>query len=47
MMSLHDLHVGYGPIEVLHGLSLEIAEGQITCLVGANGAGKSTTLNPT
>lgn len=45
MMSLQNLHVGYGPIEVLHGLSLEIAEGQITCLVGANGAGKSTTLN--
>ena len=45
MMSLRNLHVGYGPIEVLHGLSLEVPEGRITCLVGANGAGKSTTLN--
>ncbi len=45
MMSLVDLRVGYGPIEVLKGVSLEIAEGRITCLIGANGAGKSTTLN--
>ena len=45
MMSLIDLHVGYGPIEVLKGVSVDIREGRITCLVGANGAGKSTTLN--
>lgn len=45
MMSLAGLHVSYGPIEALRDLSLEIAEGRITCLVGANGAGKSTTLN--
>ena len=45
MMSLIDLHVGYGPINVLKGVSLDIPEGKITCLVGANGAGKSTTLN--
>lgn len=45
MMSLVDLRVGYGPIDVLKRVSLDIAEGKITCLVGANGAGKSTTLN--
>jgi branched-chain amino acid transport system ATP-binding protein len=45
MMSLIDLHVGYGPIDVLKGVSLEIKAGKITCLIGANGAGKSTTLN--
>ena len=45
MMSLVDLHAGYGPIEVLKGISIEVREGEITCLVGANGAGKSTTLN--
>jgi branched-chain amino acid transport system ATP-binding protein len=45
MMSLIDLHAGYGPIEVLKGISIEVREGEITCLVGANGAGKSTTLN--
>jgi len=36
--------VGYGPVEVLHGVSLRVAEGELVCLLGANGAGKSTTV---
>jgi branched-chain amino acid transport system ATP-binding protein len=38
------LDAGYGPTQVLRGLSLEVAEGGITALLGANGAGKTTTL---
>ena len=44
MLEVHDLHVGYGPIEVLHGISLEVKEGECVALIGANGAGKSSTL---
>lgn len=39
-----DLEVGYGAAKVLHGVSLEVAEGEIVCLVGRNGAGKTTVL---
>jgi branched-chain amino acid transport system ATP-binding protein len=38
------LRAGYGPIEALRGLDLEVAEGELVCLLGANGAGKSSTL---
>ena len=44
MLKIEDLVVAYGGIEALKGISLEVAEGQIVTLVGANGAGKSTTL---
>ena len=44
MLRVSDLHVGYGRIEVLHGVSFEAKAGQVTCLIGPNGAGKSTTL---
>jgi len=43
-LRIEDLHTGYGPVEVLKGISLEIGEGEIVALLGANGAGKSTTL---
>ena len=44
LLEVRDLHAGYGPTEVLHGLSFNIEEGSITALLGANGAGKTTTL---
>ncbi len=45
LLELHDLHVHYGNIHALKGISLEVGEGEIATLIGANGAGKSTTLN--
>ena len=45
MLRIEDLHVAYGPIEVLKGVSIEVAQGAIVALIGANGAGKTTTLN--
>ena len=45
MLAVSDLHVAYGPIRVLNGVSLECAPGRITALIGANGAGKTTMLN--
>jgi branched-chain amino acid transport system ATP-binding protein len=44
MLRVENLHAGYGPAEVLHGLSLCVAPGEIVALLGANGAGKTTTL---
>ncbi|MCD6574051.1 ABC transporter ATP-binding protein [Candidatus Aerophobetes bacterium] len=45
LLSLNDLEVSYGKIKVLNGVSLKVQEGQIIALLGANGSGKSTTLN--
>lgn len=44
MLELSELKAGYGAIEALHGVSLTVGQGEIVTLVGANGAGKSTTL---
>jgi branched-chain amino acid transport system ATP-binding protein len=44
MLELKDLHVSYGSIAALHGVSLKVEQGSIVTLIGANGAGKSTTL---
>ncbi|CAN5919660.1 ABC transporter ATP-binding protein [soil metagenome] len=44
LLSLEGLNVRYGEIEALRGLSLEIESGEVVTLLGANGAGKSTTL---
>jgi branched-chain amino acid transport system ATP-binding protein len=44
MLTLDGVHVHYGPAHVLHGVALGVERGQIACLVGRNGAGKSTTL---
>ncbi len=44
MFEVHDVHVAYGAVTALRGISLEVKQGEIVCLLGANGAGKSTTL---
>jgi len=45
MLKINDLHVFYGPIHALKGISLEVKEKEIVTLIGSNGAGKSTTLS--
>jgi len=44
MLTVTDLHASYGAITALRGISLEVKEGELIALLGANGAGKSTTL---
>lgn len=44
MLQVENLSVHYGVIQALHGLSMEIAKGEIVTLIGSNGAGKTTTL---
>jgi len=44
MLSVENLQVSYGNIKALHGISFKIDEGEIVTIIGANGAGKSTTL---
>jgi ABC-type branched-subunit amino acid transport system ATPase component len=43
LLELHDVHAGYGSIKILHGVSLEVNDGEIVSVIGPNGAGKSTT----
>jgi branched-chain amino acid transport system ATP-binding protein len=43
-LTAENLHTYYGKSHILHGVSLEVAEGQVTALLGRNGAGKTTTL---
>ena len=45
LLEVENLEAGYGPINVLHRLSLTVNRGEIVAMIGANGAGKSTTLN--
>ena len=45
LLEVHDLQASYGAIKALRGLSFQVEQGQVVSLIGANGAGKSTTLN--
>lgn len=45
LLEVHDLHASYGAIQALRGISFQLDAGQVVALIGANGAGKSTTLN--
>ena len=44
MLKIEELRVSYGGIQALRGIDLEVPDGKIVTLIGANGAGKSTTL---
>jgi branched-chain amino acid transport system ATP-binding protein len=44
LLEVRDIRAGYGPIDVLHGISLEVGRGEIVALIGSNGAGKTTSL---
>ncbi len=45
MLEVQDLHVSYGAIKAIKGISFDVEEGEIVTLIGANGAGKTTTLH--
>ena len=44
MLTIKDLSAGYGKVQVLHGISIEVPKGKVVTLIGSNGAGKSTTM---
>jgi ABC-type dipeptide/oligopeptide/nickel transport system ATPase component len=44
LLELRQLHVSYGGIKAVRGIDLQVEKGELVCLIGANGAGKSTTL---
>lgn len=44
VLSLRDLHAGYDDLDILRGIDLDLARGEIVCVIGTNGAGKSTLL---
>ncbi|MBI3781361.1 MAG: ATP-binding cassette domain-containing protein, partial [candidate division NC10 bacterium] len=43
LLKVDGIHVGYGKLEILHGVTLEVRPGEFVCIIGPNGAGKSTT----
>ena len=44
LLSLNDVHISYGGIKAVKGITLNVESQELVCLIGANGAGKSTTL---
>ena len=45
LLSVTDVHISYGKVEAVRGVSLEVAGNEIVTIIGANGAGKTTPLN--
>ncbi len=44
ILEVQDIHCGYDGVPVIHGISLEVAQGELVAIVGASGAGKTTTM---
>jgi len=44
LLKLEDIVLTYGKIEALHGISIEVSQGEVVSLIGANGAGKTSTM---
>ena len=44
MLSISGLHASYGKAEALHGIDLSVETGEVVCLIGRNGVGKSSTM---
>ena len=44
MLQIKNLEAGYGKVQVLHGISIDIPKGKVVTLIGSNGAGKTTTM---
>ena len=44
MLTIQNLHAGYGKVQVLHGISIDVPQGKVVTLIGSNGAGKTTTM---
>ena len=44
LLEVRDIRAGYGKLDILHGISLDVSRGELVCIIGPNGSGKSTTL---
>jgi len=44
VLAIHDIHFSYGMVRALHGVSMKFLPGQVTCVIGRNGVGKTTLM---